>query len=317
MPEDRLTLADAIASRLVSGLLHLIALLPLGVSQLIGRLIGRCIYWSNSRAAKVTATNIALCLPQMSPREQKRLARESLQHTGQMIMESPAAWLGAIDRISAWIREIRNESLVNDAIEAGQGLIVMVPHIGNWELINVYFAMRSPELGDLNRAGLYAPPGKPYMRGIMAEIRGRFGNDMVPTTTRGLVRMYRCMEDGGIAVILPDQVPAHGQFAPFFGHDCLTDRLISRLISKTGARVICCVIERLPGARGFRIVFSEPDPQIYAKDLAASLEGLNKSVENCVHQAMPQYQWEYKRFKERPVGKLRIYNYDNEPWTHH
>ena len=211
----------------------------------------------------------------------------------------------------------RGESLLNEALAARKGLIVMVPHIGNWELINVYFGWRSPELDDVDRVGLYAPPGKAWMKGIMAEVRGRFGNDMVPTTTKGLARMFRCVEGGGFSVILPDQVPAHGDFAPFFGHDCLTDRLIPRLIKRTGARLVCCVIERLPRARGFRIIFSEPDPDVYSANLATSLKGLNKSVEQCVYQALPQYQWEYKRFKERPAGELRIYNYKNEPWTHH
>lgn len=308
---------DVIASRMASLTLHLIALLPLAVSQLIGRLVGRGIYYANSRSAKVTATNIALCLPHLSAAEQTRLTRDSLRHTGQMMLESPAAWLGHIDRIGGWIKEVRNESLVNDALAAHEGLIVMVPHIGNWELINVYFGKRSPAQGDMKRAGLYAPPRKAWMRNIMAEIRGRFGNDMVPTTTKGLARIYRCLEDGGFTVILPDQVPAHGLFAPFFGHDCLTDVLIPRLLQRTGARLVCCVIERLGLGKGFCITFSEPDPGIYSEDQATAVTALNKSVEQCVDEAVPQYQWEYKRFKERPAGELRVYNYDNEPSTHH
>lgn len=317
MPDDDLTLQDALLSRLVVGVLHAIALLPLAVSQGIGRIVGGCIYLLDTRAAKVTATNIALCLPALSTAEQRRLARDSLAHTGQMLMETPAAWLGGMARIDAWIREVEGESLVNDAIASTDGLILIVPHIGNWELINVYVARRASDLGDFDRVGLYAPPSKAYMKGIMAKIRSRFGNDLVPTTTGGLARMFRCTEAGGVAVILPDQVPASGEFAPFFGHDCLTDRLIPRIIKRTHPRVVCCVIERLPRARGFKIVFSEPDPDIYSEDLTTSLRGLNKSVERCVEQALPQYQWEYKRFKERPAGELRIYNYDNEPWTHH
>ena len=128
--------------------------------------------------------------------------------------------------------------------------------------------------------------------------------------------MFRSVGAGGVAVILPDQVPAHGDYVPFFGHDCLTDRLIPRLVRKTGARVVCSVVERLPHARGFRLRFSKPHPDIYSENFATSMAGLNKSVEQCVEQARAQYQWEYKRFKERPAGNLRIYNYENEPQTH-
>jgi KDO2-lipid IV(A) lauroyltransferase len=308
---------DWAASHATAGVLRLVALLPLAVSQAIGRLIGICIYYLNTRAAKVTATNIRICLPGLSAAEQRKLARESLCQTGQMMMESPAAWLGSISRVSGWIREVCNQSLLDQAIALQRGVIVVLPHIGNWELINAYFAVRSGELGGLRTAGLYAPPGKTWLRPIMAEIRERFGNEMMPTTAAGLARAFRLVGKGGLMVILPDQVPARGGFAPFFGVDCLTDRLIPRLLARTHARVVCCVIERLPCARGFRIIFSEPHSDLYSGNPEVSLKGLNESVEQCVRQVPPQYQWEYKRFKERPAGELRIYNYENEPWTHH
>lgn len=316
MPEEPLNLPDRMASVAVSATLRLIALLPLVVSQGIGWVIGSCIYWFNTRAAKVTATNIALCLPDLPAAQQRRLARQSLGHTGKMMMESPAAWLGAIGRIRGWIAEVQDEALLEEAIAAGQGVVVILPHIGNWELINAYMAARPPERGDPEKIGLYAPPGKVFLRAIMAEVRERFGNEMVPTTPRGLARLFRCVAAGGVAVVLPDQVPAHGDFVPFFGHDCLTDRLIPRLVRKTGARVVCCVIERLAHGRGFRLRFSQPHPDIYSDDFATSMAALNKSVEQCVEQARAQYQWEYKRFKERPAGNLRVYNYENEPQTH-
>lgn len=319
MPDGRqqMTLRDRVAGALIAAALRVMALLPLVVGQAIGRFVGACIYYLDTRAAKVTRTNIALCMPDLSRQASRQLARDSLSHTGQMLMESPAAWLGSIERVSGWIREVRNEALLNDALASRRGVVVVVPHIGNWELINAYFASRSPELGDLMRAGLYAPPFKAYMKEIMAEIRGRFGNEMVPTTTKGLAKIYRCLEGGGLTVILPDQVPLHGDFAPFFGIDCLTDRLVPRLVMRTHAAVVCCVIERLPRGRGFRIHFVEPHPDIYVDDLATSLKGLNESVERCVHVAPAQYQWEYKRFKERRAGELRVYNYENEPQTHH
>lgn len=309
--------ADIILSGLTRALLRVIALLPLAVSQAIGRLIGRWFYWFDTRAAKVTATNIRLCFPGLSPDAQRRLVKESLMQTGQMMMECPAAWLGSLERIRSWFCEIRGEPLIDAGVASNRGLIIILPHIGNWELFNAYCAWRSPAKGHVKYTGLYAPPSKVWMQGIMSEIRGRFGNELVPTTTSGLVRLYRCMEDGAVAVILPDQVPARGEFAPFFGHDCLTDRLISRLIKRTRPLVVCCVIERLPQARGFRVVFSEADPDIYADDLSVSLRGLNKCVEQCIEQAPSQYQWEYKRFKRRPAGERRVYNYKNKLVTYH
>jgi len=296
----------------VTAAMRLVSLLPLPVSQACGKLIGWCIYLLNARAAKVTATNIDVCMPHLSNKQQAELARRSLLHTGQMLMETPAAWLGQPDRIGRWIRQVENESLFEAALAARQGVIVLLPHIGNWELVNVYMASRGSYV-----TGLYAPPNKAWLKGIMAEVRSRFGNELVPTSIKGIATLYRRLNEGKIVVILPDQVPASGGFAPFFGVQALTDKLIPRLLERTNARVVCCVIRRLPRAKGFDALFSDPDPEIYAHDPMVSLAALNRSIENCVRQAPDQYQWEYKRFKERPVGKLRLYNYKNEPWTHH
>jgi KDO2-lipid IV(A) lauroyltransferase len=151
----------------------------------------------------------------------------------------------------------------------------------------------------------------------MEEIRGRFGNELVPTTRKGITRLYRCLGDGGLVTILPDQVPETGDFVPFFGEPALTDRLISRLQRKTGARIVCCFLKRLPANNGFAVCFREPVADVYAADSLVAMAGVNKSVEACVREIPAQYQWEYKRFRERPSGKLRIYNYEGNSWTHH
>lgn len=307
-----MTLVQRLAGSLVSGVMHLMALLPLGVSQFLGRRMGRLILGLNTRAARVTRTNIEVCLPDLTPAQQRELLAESLEHTGQMLMETPAAWLGNPVRIGRWIRHVEGLDLVNEAIAANDGLIILLPHSGNWEMINAYMSSVGIKV-----TGLYHPPNQAWLQPLMSEVRGRFGNELVPTTVKGIATLYRRLNEGHIVVILPDQVPGQGEFATFFGMEALTDKLITRLLRKTRARVVNCVVKRLPRAGGFDVMFSEPHPDIYDADAAIALRGMNLSVEACALAAPEQYQWEYKRFKERPPGELRLYNYDNEPWTHH
>ena len=63
---------------------------------------------------------------------------------------------------------------------------------------------------------------------------------MVPTDRRGIRQLYQVLESGGTAVVLPDQVPANGQFVTFFGTAALTDELAVRLQKKTAARASRC-----------------------------------------------------------------------------
>ncbi len=306
-------LSHRVAGFLIFTLMKLIAFMPLAVSQFIGRWIGRISYWFNSRGARVTMTNLSVCCPALDETERRNLARSSMEHTGQMLMETPASWLGSSTRIRGWIAHVENEHLLKNAISSGRGSIIILPHIGNWEVMNAYMNFT----GSAHTA-LYAPPNQDYMKVLMAHVRSRFGNEIVPTTVKGLATLYHRLKEGKLVFVLPDQVPASGQFAPFFGIEALTDVLITRLIRRTPeVIVLSVVVKRLPQARGFDVLFNEAHPDIYSKDPAIALGAMNKTVEACVSQAPEQYQWEYKRFKERPAGELRLYNYDNEPWTHH
>ncbi len=304
-----------IAGWIIYGLIRVVAMLPLAVSQRLGGLVGSLVALFDTRGAKVTRANLALCMPELEERERELMVRESLKQTGQTMMETPVAWLGRSGRILKWIRGVENEELLDKALAGDGGVVILLPHTGNWELINVFLADKNKVKA---QTGLYAPPNQDYLKRLMSEVRARFGNELVPTTVKGIATLYRRLKAGGLIVVLPDQVPASGEFAPFFGEQALTDVLIPRLLRRApGTVVLTCTIMRLPAARGFRIIFDPADPGIYANDTKVALTALNRSVETAVQHAPPQYQWEYKRFKERPAGERRIYNFNNEPDTHH
>lgn len=302
-------LKDNIAAFLVAALLRAVSLLPLRASQAIGTLIGLVNVWAKTRAAMVTRANLELCLPGMSDSQREEFVRNSLMHTGRTMMETPAVWLGSLERMSKWIRHVDNEEILENALAGGRGIIFLLPHLGNWELFNVYYARRS------RLTALYNPPRKKYLGGLMSRIRLGFGNELVPANVKGIATLYRRLKDGNAVVVLPDQVPASGVYAPFFGVDALTDKLIHRLIQKTGARVIPVYLKRLDGSAGFDVVFREVDADIYSEDLMTSARALNATVEACVRDIPEQYQWEYKRFRERPTGERKIYRFNRpEAW---
>lgn len=300
---------------IIYGTIRGIAALPLPVSQAIGSVIGRVGIFFNTRSARVTRTNLDVCFPEMPAAERDRLALDSMRHTGRMMMEMPAAWLGAKRRILAWITAVDNMEQVESAIAAGDGVVIILPHIGNWELINAFLSEHEKHE---EFVGLYAPPRQDYLKKLMSEVRLRFGNELVPTTVKGIGTLLRRLREGKLIVVLPDQVPATGQFAPFFGVDALTDVLITRMLQKCPeARAFTCTVERLDRARGFHIHFDPADPEIHSNDQASALAAMNRSIEATVHRAPAQYQWEYKRFKERPAGQFRLYNYKGESSTRH
>lgn len=299
-----------LAAAFTMAALHITSWLPLRLSQGVGKFIGAITYTFNTRLAKVTRENVRLCFPELSADDQQALIRDSLRQTGQTLMETPATWLARSSRLNRWICNLEGEDILDNAVAEGNGVIIVLPHMGNWELFNVYFARRG------KMTALYSPPRQNYLVEVMRDIRNRFGNELVPTNVKGIATLYRRLNEGQVVTILPDQVPRTGVYAPFFGVQALTDNLVSRLLQKTHARVVCAYVRRREDESGFDVVFREPVEDIYSNDLVTSAAALNKTVEACVEDAPAQYQWEYKRFKERPSGERKLYRFNRPEGFH-
>ncbi|MFN3236517.1 MAG: lysophospholipid acyltransferase family protein [Pseudomonadales bacterium] len=295
-----------ILNTLLRALMRLQALLPLPISQALGSSVGLVGYLCNSRGTLVTRQNLRLCFPDKTDPEIAALTRSSMQHTGMTAFETPAVWLAPKRRTVVWIRTVENEALLDAAMATGKGTIILLPHLGNWELFNVYFATKG------RMTALYHPPRQDWLKPLMSEIRG---DNLVPTNRRGLMTLYKELEAGHVVTVLPDQVPASGQFAPFFNEPALTDRLVPRMIQKTGAQAVVCIVYRQ--GNGFNIRFEAPADELYSDNMDTALSGLNRSVEQVIRSHVPQYQWEYKRFRERPEGYKKLYKFAGQPQYYH
>lgn len=289
----------------VQVLFRLLALLPRTTLQSLGGFIGWVSYQTGRRSALVTRENLQLCCPGA---DQEARVRASLAETGKTAMEMPAIWLGNPQKLDRWIAQVHDEALFTRALKSEKGLLLLLPHLGNWELFNIFYRRYG------KMTAMYQPPRRDTMRSVMAEVRTRHGNRMVPANRQGLTALYKTLQDGGSVVVLPDQVPASGVYTPFFDQMALTDSLSSRLLRKTGAQALGVAVIRRPDGR-FDIHFIEPAAQIY-ESAPEALLAINRLVEAAVGLAPDQYQWEYKRFKRRPAGERKLYRFGKPDALH-
>ncbi|SDX34613.1 lysophospholipid acyltransferase family protein [Marinobacter mobilis] len=283
---------------LINSLLSLAGSLSLRMAQKLGSSLGWLLWKLPTKARDVTDINLSICFPEYSEQQRAELAQTSLQQTGMTILEIPLMWERPVEECLNLIQQVEGEELINQAQQDGRGLILLAPHLGNWELAGLYFSSR------YKMAALYSPPNIAEFEDYMIKVRGRLGSELVRGDRRGLARLASILREGGIAGILPDQSPRGkgNAFAPFFGMEVKTMTLVSKLMQRTGARVLMTYAERLPNAEGFRIIIREAQPGLDDKDPVTATTALNASVEQCVRALPEQYQWEYKRMRHRPPG---------------
>lgn len=282
-------------ARIIRFLLWLSAQLPLGASRAVGRLLGRLAWVLGGSARRVTERNMELAFPELSEAAREALARRSLQATGELAAEMGYIWSRPWPTVRDRILEVRGAENVTAALSSGRGVMVLGPHLGNWEVLGLHVAT----LGDA--VALYEPPHMRAMDALIRNARQRSGSTLVPTDARGLGQLVRALKRGGIAGILPDQVPPvveSGENSVFMGVPCFTATLASKLLARSGAAAFFGFAERISG--GYRIHYLPAEDALYSEDMQRSLLALNDGVEMCLRHCPEQYQWEYKRFRTRP-----------------
>lgn len=289
-------------ARLVTGLLSLFAALPLRWNRRIGGLLGWILAYTPNRQRAYSEINLKLCLPELSDRERRHLLRASLIETGKTAVEAGPIWLWPAERLRGLLGEAQGVEAVDAAVRGGRGVIMATPHLGCWEMAGQYCAAR------WGITSLYRPPRLAALDDLIRQGRERLGAQLVPTDARGVRQLYETLAQGRMIGILPDQDPGRGGvFAPFFGIPANSMVLIGRLARKTGAPVFFCFSERLPGASGYRMHFFPAPAGIDDTDPVVAASAMNRGIETCVRACPEQYQWSYRRFRNRPPGEARIY----------
>ena len=205
----------------------------------------------------------------------------------------------------ASITEEHGKAILDEAYASERGVLLLVPHFGNWELLCAY-------LGTHYRfAALYDPPRLASSEAIILEARQRFEGELYPIDTGGMRGLLRALRDGKIIAVLPDQVPRRkaGVYVPFFGQPALTMTLVHRLL-RNDPHVILGTVQRLvsPGKMSYALRFEALDLTQHGDDAENVATAMNAAIEAVVRRAPEQYQWEYKRFRRPPQkGETSIY----------
>ncbi len=282
----------------------LIALLPNRSAQRLGKAIGTALYYFSRREKGIASVNIGMCFPELSDEQQQELIKTTLIENTKTLLEMPRIFTRGGDYAIGLVTSTTGMEYYHQAIDDGKGVIIVAPHLGNWELVVHYLNQYSP------MTAMFAPPKQAFLNDIMKAGRQSSGATLVPANSTGVRAQLKHLKQGGVIGILPDQNPKQGHsgiFAKFMGNDAYTMLLINSLAQRTDAKILMSFAERLADGKGYKLhVFPAPIG-INDKDKLVAATALNRGVEECVRLAPAQYQWTYKRFKYQPDNKPSPY----------
>lgn len=273
-------------------LIKLLALLPLGVVRFVGRFVGVLIYYFSSSYRKRIEENLKHAGIFSSD-----LALEVAKEQGAQAVEAPWVWgRDRHDVIALTQCDQQTRKIIQEAVEGETPIVFLTPHIGCYEVAPMYVAHHWLERLNKNMAILYRVPRKSYLRDIVG--KGRVVPNILPSSAdlKGIRQILKTMKSGGMAGILPDQVPSQGEgvWVPLFDQKAYTMTFPMKLVRQFNAKVLMCRVEREKiGWRIYMRVWDfEPTGDEYQDCLA-----MNRLVQETILECPQQYLWSYNRYK--------------------
>ena len=210
---------------------------------------------------------------------------EAVAEAGKTALELPKLWLRPQSEVVSRIVAVEGWSLVEEAWQAGRGILFLTPHLGCFEITAQYYASFRPI------TVLYRRPKQSWLIPLIEAGRGA-RVQLAPADLSGVRRLLKALKAGEAVGMLPDQVPSagEGEWAPFFGRPAWSMTLASRL-AQTGATVIFAWAERLPRGAGFHLHLARPAGEI------ATPADVNREIERLIRLRPGQYLWGYNRYK--------------------
>jgi KDO2-lipid IV(A) lauroyltransferase len=268
--------------------------------------LARWLFVLKTEAARVTLINIKIFDPNLSERAAQDMCLSSLSNSLMLIYELSKMRFSSRFGCSKLTQDIENIEIFEKAQGMGRGVLLLMPHLGCWEFMNVFLKGRAKV------SALYDKPNVSGLDDFITSTREKFGARMFPINASGLRQVFKSLERNELLVFLPDQVPdygARGFIGTFFGHDAYTSDLVHRVIKKYDSEIVFGSVMRdfSKGKVKYRICFEKPAGEIYSEDVEKHITALNRSLERLVMKAPEQYQWSYKRYKRLNKSEKNIY----------
>jgi phosphatidylinositol dimannoside acyltransferase len=197
--------------------------------------------------------NLARVRPSASERELDELVRDALRSYARYWCEAFRLPSMDLDVVRATVGPlIQGKEHVDAALAAGRGVIVALPHCGNWDMAGVWLVGRC---GTFTTVVERLRPESLYRRFV--DYRESLGFEIIPLTGGsapvGDTLATRLRSNGAVCLVADRDLGAGGVRVSFFGETAKMPVGPARLAERTGAALLPVDLWFTDGGWGFRV----------------------------------------------------------------
>ena len=249
---------------------------------------------------EVVERQIAAAFPTWPRGEVERVAREAYASLGRTSVEAAVLPRYGPDEVLQLFEDAEHWELVEEALSAGNGLLLVSGHLGNWELGGAYLAARGVSVDAVARH-----MANRHVDGYITRARHRLGMRVIHDE-RAVREVPRMVRRNGAVAMLVDQgaVGLASTWVKFFGRWAKTPRGPATFALRLGAPIIFGAAIRQPDGR-YRMHF-EAVPADSTGDRDADVDRIvaayTATLERWVRRFPEQYFWHHRRWKHQRPG---------------
>ena len=200
--------------------------------------------------------------------------------------------------IHEWV-EVQGLENFQKANAKGKGVLSIVAHFGNWELMAIAGTIFLKPMHIV-----YRPLDNPLFNNIVEYVRTMQGNSLIPKEKAAL-RIIRLLRDNQLIAILNDQNVSseEGVFVDFFGRPACTGIGLAAMAISSGAPVLPCFMARQKSGKYLLILQPAVEAVCtddYERDILVNTQRFTKIVEEVIREYPEQWFWVHQRWKTKP-----------------
>ena len=192
---------------------------------------------------------------------------------------------------------VHNQHILTEVLSRNKGTIVLLAHIGNWEMLAEVFGKKLPDLNVIAKRMKNQKVDQ-----WLASKRSRTGVITI-YSEQALRKMIEVIKRNGIVAILIDQhAGKHGTMLPFLGKPANTVRSVAGIVEKTGCSVLPAYSLMAKDGTYDIIIIETPEPQLEGDTENERVEEYQKLHNEIISKWIVEHPehyfgWFHKRFR--------------------
>ncbi len=279
---------------LLRSVIMVVGMFPFSMAPILARVLGGLFRLADRKHAGIAAKNLQLspgvCPPDRIPEFVDRVYRNLGLGFVEMLMLPRLLGLHGLSKLV----RLERFDILERLLREGRGVIAVIGHQGNWELIGLGVTLAGYPLHSLAR-----PVENPWIEGYLGRFRTQTGQRII-SKYHALGQMVRVLQRNEVLVVQVDQDARHfGIFVDFFGRPASTHRSPAVLSLKYGTPILPVNIYREGGLH--YCVIEEPFRPEEFRDLPDPARALTQAyttrLEEYIRRHPDQWFWVHDRWK--------------------